>query len=283
MRLLRRSLFRLPLCVGFLSLSAVFGRAGVTTETTAAIEAQAALDKLHATTYRQKDIMVGALAAMGAAAAPVVTEHAGDRTRLVSEISIPNLGSMRTERVTSGSRAAVRITAPALLAKLEQAKAKLTVSAARSLLQQIVSAASAVQSGGLSAASWIAEATRAAMTIRSTAEARVALDNAIAGFQSWQPVVEDEDMASLPSPPEGGRDLMKVEKTINAAGTIISYRRTPAEMSAGGFYSVLLVDAETSLPIAEENYVNGQRIMRSEFFDIGAPITIELPLCLGSS
>jgi hypothetical protein len=35
--------------------------------------------------------------------------------------------------------------------------------------------------------------------------------------------------------------------------------------------------------MAEENYFNGQRVMRSEFFDIGAPIVIELPACLGSS
>jgi hypothetical protein len=77
---------------------------------------------------------------------------------------------------------------------------------------------------------------------------------------------------------------MRVEKTINAAGTIISYRRTPLESMAGAvFYSVLSVDAKTGLPMAEENYFNGQRVMRSEFFDIGAPIVIELPACLGSS
>ena len=250
----------------------------------AAAEAETALNKLHATTYRQRNIMVGAFARMGAAVAPMITEHAGDRTRLVSEMSIPQFGSMRTERITIGSRAAVRITAPALLAKLEQAKSKLTVSAAKSLLQQIVSAASAVQTGGLSAASWIAEATRAAMTIKSTAEGRVALDRAMAGFQSWQPVEEDEDMPSIPTPPESSRDEIKVEKTTNAAGTIISYRRTPAEMMmSGGVYSVLLIDATTGFPVAEENYVNGQRIMRSEYFDIGASIAIEVPPCLVSS
>lgn len=269
--------------VWLLVIAVTPGRADEAGPTAAAIEAEAALEKLHATSYRQRDIMVGTFAAMGTAAGPVITEHAGDRTRLVSEMSIPNLGLMRTERITSGPRAAIRVTAPALLAKLELAKARLTVTAAKSLLQQIVSAASAVQSGGLSAAGWIAEATRAATSLKSTAEARVALDRAMAGLQSWQPVAEDEDMASLPSPPEGARDLMRVEKTINAAGTIISYRRTPLESMAGAeFYSVLSVDAKTGFPVAEENYVNGQRVMRSEFLNIGAPIAIELPACLGS-
>jgi hypothetical protein len=187
---------------------------------------------------------------------------------------------MKTERITMGSKAAVRTTAPALLAKLEQTKRKLTVSAAKNLLQQIVSAATAVQTGGLSAASWIAEATRAAMTLKSTADARVALDRAMEGFQSWQLVVEDEELASLPTPPEGLEDEMEVEKSSDASGNITRYRRTPVGPMTGGFYSVLFVDAQTGFPVAEENFVNGQRIMRSEFFDIGASITIELPPCL---
>ena len=282
MRSLCLFIFRLGLISSLLALAPTAARADANAGSAAASEAEAALSKLHATTYRQRDIMVGAFARMAAAVAPMITEHAGDRTRLVSETSIPQFGSMRTERITVGTRAAVRITAPALLAKLEQAKGKLTVSAAKSLLQQIISAASAVQTGGLSAASWIAEATRAAMTIKTTAEARVALDRAMAGFQSWQPVEEDEDMPSIPPPPESSRDEMKVEKTTNASGTIISYRRTPVEMMNGGVYSVLLVDAKTGVPVAEDNYMNGQRIMRSEYFDVGAPIAIELPPCLVS-
>jgi hypothetical protein len=120
------------------------------------------------------------------------------------------------------------------------------------------------------------------MTLKSTAEARVALDRAMAGFQSWQLVVEDEDLASFPTPPEGFEQEMKVEKTLNASG-IISYRRTPVGPLAAGFCSVLFVNAKTGFPVAEENFVNGQRVMRSEFFDIGTSISIELPSCLESS
>jgi hypothetical protein len=265
---------------GWLAVVPASLRAEAPGAVSAAAEADAALKKLRGTPYRQRDILMGPNAAVGAVVPPTITEHAGDRTRFVSEMSVPTFGTIRSERIAVGSRAAVRTTAPALLEKLEQTKRKLTVSAAKSLLQQIVSAASVVQSGGLSAAGWVAEAARAAMTLKSTAEARVALDRAMAGFQSWQLVVEDEDLASLPKPPEGFEDEMRVEKTLNSSGAIIRYRRTPVGPIAAGFYSVLFVDAKTGFPVAEENFVNGQRIMRSEFFDVGAAITIELPSCL---
>jgi hypothetical protein len=277
--------FSLGLCViaGWLVLAPARLHAEALGDISPATEATAALKKLHGTSYRQRDIVTGPFAGLGGTIPPTITEHAGDRTRQVSEISVPNFGTMKSERITVGSRAAVRTTAPALLEKLEKTKSKLTVSAAKSLLQQIVSAASAVQTGGLSAASWIAEATRAAMTLKSTADARVALDHAMAGFQSWQLVIEDEDLASLPMPPEGFEEEMDVEKTLTGSGTLISYRRTPIGPMAAGFYSVLFVDAKTGFPVAEENFVNGQRIMRSEFFDIGAAITIDLPSCLEAS
>ena len=271
------------LVISWLAFFPINLSAGSSDNLTPAAEVAAALKKLHANSYRQRDIVMGPYASMGAAIPPTVTEHSGDRTRFVSEISVPNLGIMRTERVTVGPKAAVRTTAPALLAKLEQTKSRLTVSAAKSLLQQIISAASAVQTGGLSAASWIAEASRAAMTLKSTAEARVALDRAMAGFESWQLVVEEEDLASLPMPPDGLEEEMNVERTATGSGTLVSYRRTPVGPMAGGFYTVLFVDPKSGFPVAEENFVNGQRMMRSEFFDLGAAITIELPPCLAAA
>lgn len=258
-------------------------RAEAAADSSPAAEVEAALHKLHRTPYRQRDIVTGPFAGLGGAVPPTITERVGDRTRLVSDMSIPTFGTIRSERITVGSRSAVRTTAPALLAKLEQAKTRLTVSAAKNLLQQIVSAASAVSSGGVSTASWIAEAMRAAATLKTTADARLALERAIAGFQSWQPVAEEEDMASFPAPPEGFAEEMNVEKTLNAAGTLIRYRRIPVSPMAAGVYSILFVDAKTGFPVAEENFVNGQRMMRSEYFDIGAPITIELPPCLDRS
>ena len=277
--------FPLGPCIvaGWLAFAPASLDAKASDDVTPAAEAAAALKKLHGTTYRQRDVVTGPFAGPGAVIPAMITEHAGDRTRLLSEMSVPNFGSMKTEQITVGSRAAVRTTAPELLAKLEQAKTKLTVSAAKSLLQQIVSAAYVVQSGGMSAASWIAEAARAAMTLKTTADARVALDRAMAGFQSWQLVVEDEDLASLPAPPEGYEDEMNVEKMPDGSGTIIGYRRTPVGPMVAGVYSVLFVDAKTGFPVAEENFVNGQRMMRSEFFDIGNPITIELPAVLVGS
>ena len=73
---------------------------------------------------------------------------------------------------------------------------------------------------------------------------------------------------------------MLVEKTVDATRSLIRYRRTPTAAVAMGVSSVLIVDAKTGWPVAEENFVNGQRMMRSEYFDIGAPIAIETPPCL---
>ena len=251
----------------------------------AAAEVTAALEKLHSTTYRQRDILPTMPNVPAGLMAPVVTEHASGRTRLVSEVKHPSVGVMRTERITVGERAAVRTRAPVLLAKLEETKRKLTVSTAKNLLQQIISAAAAVQTGGLSTASWIMEATRAATSLKTTADARVALDAAMAGFQGWQLVKEDED-SELPPMPAGmpmdsTGDRMAAEKLPASSQSVISYRRTPIDTVAGmNFYSVLTVDAKTGYPLAEENFVNGQRMMRSEYFDVGANIEIEIPDCL---
>jgi hypothetical protein len=51
-------------------------------------------------------------------------------------------------------------------------------------------------------------------------------------------------------------------------------------MPGTDFYSVIIVNAQSGLPVAEESYLNGKRMMRSEFFDVGAPIVIEVPECL---
>jgi hypothetical protein len=250
-----------------------------------AAEANAALDKLHRTPYRQRDVMPAmSNLASGLMTSPI-TEHAEGRTRVVSEIKHPSVGVIRTEQITIGSRTAVRTTAPVLLTKLQEAQRKLTVSSAKSLLRQIVSAASAVQTGGLSAASWIAEATRAAATIKSTAEGRLALERAMEGFRTWQLLEDDED-ADMPDPlvsmnSDAAQDRMTVTIIFEKSGSVARYRRSPIDTVPGmDFHSVLTVDTDTGYPVAEENYMNGQLMMRSEFFDVGLPIQIEIPDCL---
>ncbi|HUQ69761.1 MAG TPA: hypothetical protein VM165_09575 [Planctomycetaceae bacterium] len=245
----------------------------------AAAEVCDALGKLHRTSYRQRDYVAGMYSGLGGAVSPVVYEHVGDRTRLVSEINLPSLGVIRTERITVGSRATVRTTAPGLLAKLEESRRRMTVSSAKSLLQQIAAAASAVQTGGLTTASWIAEASRAALTVKSTADARAALDRAIAGFQSWQPVAEEGDETVPPSGLSASSvtDHIIVEKTSAPSGSRITYRCTPADAPSAGVYSTLIVDTKTGYPVAEEQFVGGQRMMRTEYYDFGSPIIIEVP------
>jgi hypothetical protein len=128
------------------------------------------------------------------------------------------------------------------------------------------------------------EATRAAANVKTTAEARKALDAAIAGFETWQLVKEDEDseMPTFPAATDNdAMGLMKAERLVATTDSLIRYRRTPADTVPGvDFYSVLTVDAKTGFPVAEENFMNGQRLMRSTYFDVGAKIEIEEPDCL---
>lgn len=250
----------------------------------AASELDRAMERLQLTTYRKRE-HVDAMQAIRGATSNMVTECSGPIERLVFEIELPTIGRMRQERIKVGSRAAVRTIAPTLVGKIEEAKRKLTVGSARSLLQQLASAASALQTGGLSTASWIKEAVRAAATIKTTADARLALDRAANGFSTWQLVKdeEEEDLPDLgPSPPAAfSNDGMTVERTPGPTSETIKYVRRPAMVIPGAeFFSVVVVDARSGLPVAEENYFNGQRMTRTEYFDVGAPITIELPECL---
>ena len=75
---------------------------------------------------------------------------------------------------------------------------------------------------------------------------------------------------------------MDVTKQLSADGKTAQYTRRPKmKMPAGAdFFSIVYVDTASGVPSAEENFVNGQRIMRTEYFDFGAKISIETPDCL---
>jgi hypothetical protein len=252
-------------------------------EVDAASEVDAALAKLQQSSYRKRE-HIDAMKTAGLNAAPMITECVGELERLVFEIEVPTAGRIRTERIKIGSRSAVRTTAPVLVAKLEEMKRAVTVNSARNFLRQLASVASAMQTGGLSTANWIMEAVRAAATIKTTADARVALARAAEGFNSWQLVKsdEDDDVASFgPAPAQNSSEFMAVEKANGSQPGTVRYTRRPTiAMPGAEFFSVVIVDTKTGLPLAEENFINGQRMMRTEYFDVGAPISIELPECL---
>jgi hypothetical protein len=262
-------------------------------------EVEAALARLKGASYRKRDQVFGMMAASGMSP-PMVTEVSGDRSRLVVEMKLPNLGSMRTEQITVGSRTAVRTSAPALQARLEEVKRHLTVSSARNVLQQIASIAMAVQTGGLSTVQLLMEVAQSAATIKSTAEARAALNRASAVFETWQLMKNDADAGSsdfsadtddmppgmpgnfAPPPGAGGFAAMKAEKKISPDGKTAIYTRRPTMdiPGAANFHGVVYVDLATGLPTAEENFINGERLMRTDYLDVGLPIHIEVPDCL---
>jgi hypothetical protein len=75
---------------------------------------------------------------------------------------------------------------------------------------------------------------------------------------------------------------MKAEKKLSPDGKTAVYTRRPSLDLPGGsnFHGVVYVDLATGFPTAEENFINGERIMRTDYLDIGQPISIDLPDCL---
>jgi hypothetical protein len=158
----------------------------------AALAVDAAYARLAAMPYRKRETVLGPAAAAGGMR-PIVTDVIGNRTRMSYEIDVPGMGTVRSECVTIGQRRAVRTVAPGLVAAIEKAKQKATVSSVRSLLNQIASVAVAMQTGGLSSGAMIHEAIRAGATMKSAVDARRVLDQAARAFDSWQLVSPDED------------------------------------------------------------------------------------------
>lgn len=248
-------------------------------------EMAAAYEKLRGSSYRKREIMSG-FAGLGGSS--TVTEHVGDRSRVVVETEVPSFGRIRQERITIGSRSAVLTHAPGIATKLDQMKRSLTVNSVRNLLQQVASAGAAMSTGGLTGLQLLQTALSAAATAKSTAEARAALDRAAEAYGSWQlvPQEDEEGYPTLPTDDVGptaalAAGMLEVEKSTNADGKTIRYTSRPAAMMVGGdATTVLLVNAATGLPVSEETFINGQRMLRVEYFDHGAPITIEVPDCL---
>jgi hypothetical protein len=259
----------------------------------AAAEVDAALAKLVGATYRKREQTFG-MAAMGGNSLAMVTEVSGDQSHLVVEMEFPKIGRMRQEQIKVGDRTAVRASAPALVAKIKAMKHDLTMSSVKNILGQITQIAMALQTGGLSTAQLIMQGVQAAANARSTAEAQAALTRVIDSFDTWTVIKPDaeldaEDAAAMAEagysmPPAGASpsSMMKVEKKLSADGKTAQFTRRPAmAMPAGSdFHSIVYVDTSTGRPTAEENFINGQRLMRTEYFDFGAPIAIEIPDCL---
>lgn len=248
-----------------------------------AAELDAALKRLEGSSYRKREQVFGVMA-KAMKGPPMVTEVSGDRTRLVMEMEVPGYGKVKQERIAIGERAAVRMSAPGITAKLEEAKRKMTVSSVKNVLSQLASIAVAMQTGGLSAADLLLKGGSTAMSIKTTAQARSALDQALGSFERWQVVPQDgeEDLPMPMASLSDSGDFMTVEKVSMKDGKSFRYtRRLKAGMpGADAFYSVYFIDAVTGLPVAEETFVQGERMMRAEFFDVGAAIDIELPDCL---
>ncbi len=100
----------------------------------------------------------------------------------------------------------------------------------------------------------------------------------------WQLASEDEeeDVPFATETMSDSGEFMSVQKEQLKDGKTVRYtRRLKAGMpGADAVYSVHFVDVKTRLPVAEETFVQGERIMRAEYFDVGASIEIELPGCL---
>lgn len=246
-----------------------------------ASEVEAAYARLKAQPHRKRETLLGPMAGL-AGIARTVTEVVGDRTRQVAEYELRDFGRMRTERVTSGARAATRTSAPGIAARLAKAKRDATVQSARSLLNQVLSVAAAVQTGGLSALDSIQNLAAAAANLKSAAEARRLLGEAEKAFDSWQVVSEDE--AGDPPPGGGPAGMVVTFEGVSRTprGEARRYTRRPADNTPGmpQMCETLLLDSATGLPLSEEMALNGQPMMRVEYFDVGAPIVIELPECL---
>lgn len=243
-----------------------------------------AYEKLHASSYRKREIMSGA-AALGAAT-PVVTEHVADRSRMVVKTEVPSYGRIYQERVTVGSRAAVRTVAPGVASTLGQTKRRLTANSAMALLHHATSAGAALSGGGSSRAGLIGSVVGAAAVVSSTAQAQHTLDNASDAYSTWQLVPEEEERTADEIRPEARLEAALAAGTVQVEKSVARNKKTITYTSRsddGGVVTVVTVNAKSGLPASEEIFLNQQRMARVEYFDYGAPITIEVPECLQNS
>lgn len=243
-------------------------------------ELDSAFEKLRQTTYRKREIIVGA-AAMGGCG-PVVTEYGHGCSRMVTESDMPMVGRIRQERVTVGRRSAVRTIAPGVTGRLDDARRAAAAQSARGVMQQIAAVGGAVATGGLSTVSVVKSAVAAAAAVHGGLRAQQALGQASAAYDSWQLISEDDE----PTEPDGlvpastGAGA-RVDRSAGANGRTIRYTRRFADDGPGGdVVTIVDVDSRTGLPVAEETIVNGQCMTRCEYFDAGAAITIEIPPAL---
>ena len=253
-------------------------------ETPAAI-VEAAYARLSAQPHRKRERMLGPMAAVPGLK-PFVTDIVGENTRQVFEYDLPGMGKLRVERVTAGTRAAVRTIAPGVVARLAKAKRDATVQSARSLLNQVFSAVAAVQTGGLSAAGEVQAILNAAATLKGAADARRLLGEAEKAFDAWQPVEQDDEedfpMPMVPGGAHGGMVVKDAGPVKTKHGPAHRYTRQAPDLIPGmpKVVETILIDDATGLPLSEETSMDGQPMMRVEYFDVGAEIVIEVPDCL---
>lgn len=259
----------------------------------AATELDTMWAKLSHGSFRKREQMTGRFAAT-AGQTPILTEQCGNRRHIVIELQIPHFGTLRQEQITVGNRTAARVIAPGIQEKLEEAKRTATAASARALLQQILSVATAMQTGGVSSVQLIRQVATAGLNVKSTAQARAALDQAEKTFGQWQLVphdAEDEDADAGPAatPDDdvssdfgGVGGIFSVTKETVKNGKFYRYTRKTSigDANTKGFCSIVLVDAQNGLPVSEETMVGGEQVMTAEYFDVGSPISIELPDCL---
>ena len=257
---------------------------GFAAETNAATELVTAIVKLHGATYRKRDQMQG-VPAKARVTAPIVTEYSGDRSRVITEINLPQFGLLRQEQVTVGKRTAVRTTSPGITKKLEDAKRTLSVNTAKMLLREIMQVAAALQTGGLSTADLVRTAVNTGLEAKSTADAHAALDRAVNAFSSWHEIKDSEEEGetplSFPTQLDSADVLFDVTKEVAAGGKIVKYtKRAPAIAGTPAVHTVLSVDSVTGFPKSEEMFLDGKSMMLTEYTDIGASISTEVPECL---
>ena len=145
--------------------------------------------------------------------------------------------------------------------------------------------AAALQTGGLSTADVVRTAVNTGLEAKSTADAHVALDRAVNAFSSWHEIKDSEEdgEAPLSFPTQSGSAevLFEVTKEVAAGDKIIKYtKRAPTIAGTPAMCTVLSVDSVTGFPKFEEMFLDGKSVMLTEYTDIGASISIEVPECL---
>lgn len=243
-----------------------------------AVELDRAYQKLHETSYRMRATPLGIAASGGAG--PTVTEYAGNRSRAIVETDVPSIGRVRQERVTIGGRSAVRTLASGAVTEVQQEQRRTRGRAARAWLGQAVSVGSnlGMVPGGRS--STIQSVVGAAVVAKSVADAHAVLsENTTSHDSSWR-IVPAVEADSTPAALAGKWRNDRVERKPGRSRKKIVYECRPADGSDA--LTVVTVSAATGLPTREEAYLAGRKIARIDYFDVGEPITIEVPDCLKS-